>query len=608
MSDDKPTDSAASGAETLVPDLSRHALFADVPADALRALAAVSEIKSVAGGEPLVHQGEDADALYFVESGRFRVVVNKVHIVAHIEAGEAVGELAFFAGGKRTADVVATRDSSVLQVSRKAFDEIAIHHPQLNQAMLKLVSERLAVATSRITSVSTSMPRVIALIPAGDSRLPDGFLSRLAKAFEAVARKETPIVAVDQSTSEASDGAAYQAWLAEQEARGAWVLVDGSGSQDWSEQICRNADALVMVGRPGKANSAINPVELSAMRWIAGPQRTVLLVRGKGSKTISRSAEWIDPREPKLHHHLALDDDGDFAKVARFLTGRAVGVVLAGGGALGCAHLGVIQALQKADIPIDFIGGASAGAAMGGAVAKGMSVSETLDQMEAMFIEAKAMRRLTLPLYSLLDPTVFDAELRTRYGTRDIADQPVSFFGVSTNLSTNGLHVHRRGPLWECVRASGSLPTILPPFIDRDRNILVDGGVLDNVPVKVMHDLKTGPNIVVSLGDPNEVWRTDVAYDDIRGRWALLRDVMIRRKREAEFPSIVEIMSRSMVVASRMASKEMLSEGDILVNPPIIPGMQILDWHLGRELAEMAEEYITEKVLISADFQEQMRG
>ena len=225
------------------------------------------------------------------------------------------------------------------------------------------------------------------------------------------------------------------------------------------------------------------------MRWIPAPQRTLLLVRDTASQPIANSGEWIDPRSPKLHHHVALDSDDDFAKVARFLTGRAIGLVLAGGGALGCAHLGVVQALQDARIPIDFIGGTSAGAAMGAAIAQGLSVAETLDQMEAMFVKAKAMRRLTVPLYSLLDPTVFDAELRQRYGTKDIADQPIVFFGVSTNLSTNGLHIHRRGPLWECVRASGSLPTILPPFIDSEGNILVDGGVLDNEPFAAARDL-----------------------------------------------------------------------------------------------------------------------
>lgn len=586
------------------PSLARHSLFDGVAEDALHALEAVAELQTVSGGEALVSQGDDADALYFIESGRFRVVINKSRIVAHIETGEAVGELAFFAGGKRTADVIATRDSHVLKVTRSAFDEIALKHPELNAAMLKLVSERLAVATARTSAMSTSMPRVIAILPAGTTQLPDGFLVRLANAFEATVDGDTPIIALDQSTSDASDRSAYQSWLAEQEGKGAYVLVDGSGSDDWGEMICRNADALLMVGHPGKFDPAPSEIEQTAMRWIAEPQRTLVLLRSKASKQITKSGEWIDPRNPKLHHHIALDSDDDFAKVARFLTGCAVGVVLAGGGALGCAHLGVIKALQQADIPIDYIGGASAGAAMGGAIARGMTVDETLDQMEAMFIDAKAMKRMTLPLYSLLDPTVFDSELRTRYGTKDIADQPINFFGVSTNLSTNGLHIHRRGPLWECVRASGSLPTILPPFIDREGNILVDGGVLDNVPVKVMHDLKTGPNIVVTLGDPNEIWRTEVEYEAVRGRWTLMKDVLLRRKREAEFPSIVEIMSRSMVVASRMASKEMLGEQDILVNPPIIPNMQILDWQLGRELAEMAAEYISEQVLISADFKD----
>ncbi|MEP3224906.1 MAG: cyclic nucleotide-binding and patatin-like phospholipase domain-containing protein [Parasphingorhabdus sp.] len=582
------------------PNLARHALFDGVSDAAVKSLESASTLKPIIGGERLVAQGDDADALYFVESGRFRVVVNKAHIVAHIEAGEALGELAFFAGGKRTADVIATRDSVVLKISRNAFDTIAKTHPELTQAMLKLVSERLVVATSRAGAVSSNTPRVIALIPAGNGQLPDGLLSRLSAAFEAVLPSDIPVVAVDQATNETADGAAYQSWLAEQEAKGAYVLIDGSGTSQWGEQVCRNADALVMVGRPGQADPQPNAMEQKAMQWIAPLQRTLLLIRDKASTVISKSAQWIDPRAPQLHHHMALDDAADFNKVARFLTGRAIGLVLAGGGALGCAHLGVVAALRDAEIPIDFIGGASAGAAMGGAIARGMTVEETLDQMEAMFIQAKAMRRLTLPLYSLLDPTVFDSELRTRYGTKDIADQPINFFGVSTNLSTNGLHVHRRGPLWEAVRASGSLPTILPPFIDRDSNILVDGGVLDNVPVKVMHGLKTGPNIVVSLGDPDEIWRTDVDYDDIRGRWTLMKDVILRRKREAEFPSIVEIMSRSMVVASRMASKEMLGEDDILVNPPIIPDMQILDWHLGRELADMASEYMRHQVIESA--------
>ena len=584
-----------------------HPLFRDVPEDALAALQEAAREVHVAGGDLLVEQGTEADALYFVESGRFRVVVNKKHVVAHIEAGEAIGELAFFAGGTRTADVVATRDSFALCVSRADFDAIAARYPALLSAMLKLVSERLVAATGRMSSAGARSPRVVALVPAGDSALPDDFLSRLHEAVEAVVDRDTPVVALSEATSEAAGDTGYREWLAGEEARGAYILLDASGSEEWGHRVCRNADALLMVARTGKGGARRtdpNPLEQAAMEWITPAERMLLCVRAKVGEEIVGTRSWIAPRTPELHNHVALDRDADFAKVARFLVGKAVGLVLAGGGALGCAHLGIVQALRDADVPIDFIGGASAGAAMGGAIARGMTVDETLDQMEAMFIDAKAMKRLTLPLYSLLDPTVFDRELRNRYGTKDIADQPINFFGVSTNLSTNGLHIHRSGPLWEAVRASGSLPTILPPFIDDEANILVDGGVLDNVPVKVMHGLKTGPNIVVALGDPNEVWRTPARYDKVKGRWMLVRDMMMRRRDDAAFPSIVEVMSRSMVVASRMASKEMLSEHDILVNPPIIEGMQILDWHLGRELAAMASDYVRDNVVESAGLRE----
>jgi len=233
---------------------------------------------------------------------------------------------------------------------------------------------------------------------------------------------------------------------------------------------------------------------------------------------------------------------------------------------------------------------------MGCSIANGNSVAETIDQMEEMFVKEKAMRRLTLPVHSLLDPTVFDQQLKLRYTALDIADQPINFFATSTNLSTNKLHIHRSGPRWQAVRASGSLPTVLPPFIDEYDNILVDGGVLDNSPVAVMHDIKAGPNIVVALADHSEDWRLGVNYSQIRGRWALLRDIALRRKRKNEFPSIVEVMSRSMVISSRIASRDVLGDQDLIITPPIISGMQLFDWQMGRELAASAHSYTQSQI------------
>jgi len=440
---------------------------------------------------------------------------------------------------------------------------------------------------------------VIALLGAGGAHYPRDFADRLLAALRALLPGDRALTLVREADAPAGSAEQYQAWLRQHEAKGGYILVDTAGDPQWGMLACRNADGLLMLGSQD-ADPAPNPVEAAAFGVIEPANRSLVMLRARGADPIARTGAWLDRRDAHVHHHVALDAPGDFARLARFLTGRAVGLVLAGGGALGCAHLGIVEGLQRAGIPIDYIGGTSAGAAMGAAIAQGLSVDATLDQMEAMFIHAKAMRRLTVPIHSLLDPRVFDAELRARYSNADIADQPTGFFAISTNLSTNRLHVHRRGPLWEAVRASGSLPTILPPFLDADRNILVDGGVLDNIPVVTMRGIKTGPNIVVALGESDQAWRVEAGYQALRSRGQLLLDVLLRRGPRDDFPSIVEIMQRSMVVASRIASRSMLRPGDILLTPPILPKMQILDWHRGREQAQSAAGYLAQELAENA--------
>jgi NTE family protein len=146
------------------------------------------------------------------------------------------------------------------------------------------------------------------------------------------------------------------------------------------------------------------------------------------------------------------------------------------------------------------------------------------------------------------------------------------------------------------VRASGSLPTILPPFIDQRGHVLVDGGVLDNLPVGVMAGLKAGPNIAVTLDALDENWFSEARYDQIRGPAALLRDITFRRKQKAPFPTLFETTQRSMVVTSRIASRDIDNENNIVITAPRIPNMQILDWHRGRELAELSQRAMTEMI------------
>lgn len=588
-------------------DFAQVAAFAGLSAPALAALRQAAVLQSVKGGDYLVREGEIADTLYLVATGRFCVQLADGRPLAEIEAGEPIGELAFFSGVARTADVRAMRDSMVLALTRQAYAEVSDVHREITDGILAEVARRLARNTRAMGAVIGTMAakpgRVVAILPAGGSALPPGFADRLVAAL---ARYDTPrlIHRADMPADIDVDGDAFGTWIGTLERSAGRVLLCTSTDAAWNRAIARNADDLLLVAPvgAGSADAGLSPLEDYALSRFLPANRTLLLWREREAQAIAGSGRWLDGRHVKLHHQLALDNEAGFARVARFMAGRANGVVLAGGGALGCAHLGVMQAMIENDVPIDFYGGTSAGAAMGGALARGLSAQETLAQMQEMFIDRKAMKRMTIPVHSLLDPRVFDAELRARYGEQDIADLPFNFFAVSTNLSTNRVYVHRRGALWEAVRASGSLPTILPPFITHEGDVLVDGGVLDNIPVEIMRAAKAGPNVVVALRtDLGSRWRVDATYADVRTTGQLLRDIVLRRKPKDRFPSLIEIMSRSMVVSSEGSVEGALAQADALLIPPIPDDMQILDWHRGREVAETARVFTEAAIASRAD-------
>lgn len=577
-------------------DFSQVEAFAGLDDAGLHALQDAAKPIAVKGGDYLVRYGDEADALYLVSTGRFYVQLPNGRVVAEIGAGEPVGELAFFSGGTRTADVRASRDSNVYLLTREAYDSVVSTYPEIADGILATVSSRLAVATRSASAMEAKPGKVIALIPAAGSGFPEGLPERLCAAL--MRHDEARLIRLsDKPEGISADSEDFGGWLSELERSAKRVILVAGGDESWDKAIVRNSDDLVITAPLFEEEDERSDLEDYAIPLFLRTNRSLLLWRDHERQEITGSGRWLNSRNVKLHHHLPLDSDSAFARVGRFMAGCANGVVLAGGGALGCAHVGVMQALLENDIPIDFYGGTSAGAAMGGALAQGLTPEQTIVQMQDMFITKKAMKRVTVPVHSILDPRVFDEQLELRYTNTDIADLPYNFFAVSTNLSTNSVYVHRRGPLWHAVRASGSLPTILPPFITREGDILVDGGVLDNIPVTIMREAKAGPNVVVSLrSDAGEEWRIETKYSALRSPGKLLRDIIFRRKPKHEFPSIVDIMSRSMVVSSASAVRESLSQADVLLLPPIPETMKILDWHLGSDLSESARAYTARRI------------
>src|SRR5690606_30358483 len=216
--------------------------------------------------------------------------------------------------------------------------------------------------------------------------------------------------------------------------------------------------------------------------------------------------------------------------------------------------------------------------------------------VDDIFVRNRAMGRYTWPRYSLLDHRHFDEHLARYIGHSAIEDLWIPFFAISTNLSRNCLHQHRRGDLWAAVRASSSIPALLPPVYTADGEMLVDGCLLDNVPVGVMRSLKSGPNIVVSFALP-QLERFAVDYASLPSRGELMRRALkpIGRQDLPEAPGPAAVLMRSLM-ANRQDFQRHLGPDDLLLVPPLPRDAGFLDWHRHDELMDTAYRWATGEI------------
>ncbi|MGI9477056.1 MAG: patatin-like phospholipase family protein [Hyphomicrobiaceae bacterium] len=577
-------------------------LFAELPADLRGDLCRSLETVRVSRGDVLVREGGEANAMYVVVSGRFEVrTEGREGPLAEIGAGQLIGEVAFLAGGGRTATAVALRESVVLCLTRTAFDALADHSPLIWKTLTITLARRLADRNRLGAAPPDPRPSTIAIIPSGRPSIPTPFRERFQRQLAALANVHVVTVDDCRRLSVAADRAHREVTgtLNALEADYDYVVyVADDTLTEWSMTAVRQADLVLSVAMFDGDRSA--PVELNDIERFShtlhGPaaQRLVLLHDNKGP--VHGTRWWLRGRSVHMHHHICLDDDRDYARLVRFIHGTATGLVACGGGALCAAHVGLFQALTEAGVTFDMMGGTSGGAAMTAAFAMGETPEQIEQQTQDMFVTGGAMRRYTLPVYSLLDQTHFDTHLRNAYGDYRIEDLWLPYFAVSTNLSSGGLHCQREGELWEAVRASGSVPALLPPFFTDDGEMLVDGGLVDNVPIRVMRDLKSGPNIVVAFHVPAHQ-PFPVNYGQLPSRGQLLRRLATAkdRKQLGDVPMIGAVLSRALMAGSEKFDPH-LGPDDLLMVPPLPPEIGLLDWHRHGELKAGAYEWTKAEV------------
>ncbi|KAA0161252.1 hypothetical protein FNF28_05131 [Cafeteria roenbergensis] len=231
--------------------------------------------------------------------------------------------------------------------------------------------------------------------------------------------------------------------------------------------------------------------------------------------------------------------DNGVARIARFLSGRAVGVVMGGGGARGLAHLGVLRALRHRGIPVDFIAGTSQGAFMAASWASTLDLAGASRAANVMAARVGSMwvllQGLTLPLISYFDGQTFSEAIQDALGpAAQVEDLWLPFFCVTTNITAARMDIHQAGPLWRCIRASMTVLGLLPPILDHSRkHLLADGGYLDNLAVGVMASLAppAGLRAIVAVDVENKesgrpLENVEDYGEGLSGWWLLYRWVL----------------------------------------------------------------------------------
>lgn len=208
-----------------------------------------------------------------------------------------------------------------------------------------------------------------------------------------------------------------------------------------------------------------------------------------------------------------------------------VGLVLSGGGALGVAHIGIIQAIEEAGLRIDYITGTSMGSLVGGLYAIGYSSDQLMEMalsnnFTQLFIDRKD-RRFISNYEKLFDERTIAAFPVSRkgidlpagiitgqkiytylskltwstHGTEDFSSFPIPFATIGTDIETGEAKVFNSGYLPDALRASISLPTLFTPH-EIDGRKYMDGGLIRNLPVEDAINMGANYTIAINVGTP----------------------------------------------------------------------------------------------------------
>jgi NTE family protein len=561
-----------------------HDWLPDVQEPVLREVADRLERVALPGGQTLLRQGEPGDALYLVVSGRLRAYVRDgegtERAVRDMGRGQLIGEMSLITGEPRSATVVAVRHSVLARLDPAGFEGLQTSSPALSRAITRQIIERLR---SDRRSAPGDRPATIALVPITAGIDAAGFAHALAERLAEHGSTVTLGALTAGLDPDANSPQRMGARLDDAEAEHDFVLLAAdTAPTPWTEACVRHADEILLLA-DAKAPVALHPTEQALLQGRPGRAEAaeiLVLLHPADAVAPVGTARWLARRPLAEVVHVRAGQDRDMARLARLQARRAVGLVLAGGGARGFAHLGVARALAAAGIEVDVFGGTSMGAAMAAVLATDRPLDEVIDEVRSGFSRNPTGDFALTPVLSLIKgermrTVTGHAFVRLAGPDAGLEDLWKPCFCVVTNYSQAREEVWRTGSVERAIVASTAIPGALPPLVEGG-DLFVDGAIFNNFPVDVMRRTRgVGVVLGVDLVTPRN---RPLALDRLPSNLQLFLDwLRPRRMRRYRLPSLVAILMKVNVMYSMSRQAEAHATVDLIFKPPTLR-VGMLQW------------------------------
>ena len=493
-----------------------RSLFDGVSTSELESALEGLERRRYPAGAVVIAEGETAHELYILQTGEADVYVGDrqggEHWVGRARAGATLGEMSLFTGEPAAGTVRALGELEVLVVPEADFERLSELFPRIFRNLGAILSERLA-STNRLT-VREDPGRLVVL---RDHGAPPTLGYALSASLAWHHRTPTVLVRVGSELPEDLRGVPIATGLggrdgsAEPRAKLVLLALEDAATparlDRALEDLCARYDHVLVELPPEAAAPTAEATTLDLVGngvgggagkyrvrgWSSAPQSPGMGRSGVVEVPEPSSADTASLREGVLP--VTTPAGAAIGWVARDVAGLSVGVALGAGSLRGFAHFGVLRALERARVPIDYIAGTSIGACVAGIHALGYSPDEAIRVFEQ---GAPSLFRPTLSTRGFLSVRALRKFLQGIAGERRIEDLAVPLAMVAADLQTQREIVFRRGLVWQAALAAGAIPGLYPaqkigPYM------VIDGGVIDPVPFGVVADMGAGTVIGVKL-------------------------------------------------------------------------------------------------------------